>query len=67
MGSEKRHITKGIELSNQEKKIRMFREKEIYKYLGILDGDTIEQVRMKEKNLKRVSQENKETSGNQTM
>ena len=31
------------------KKIRTHGEKEIYKYLGILEADTIKQVEMKEK------------------
>ena len=39
MRSRKRQITKEIELLNQER-IRMFGEKETYKYLGILDADT---------------------------
>ena len=38
----------GIELPNQEK-IRIPREKETSKYLGILEADTIKQVEMKEK------------------
>ena len=38
----------GIELPNQEK-IKMLREKETYKYLGILEADTIKQAKMKEK------------------
>ena len=37
---------------NQEK-IRIFGEKETYKYLGILEEDTIKQVEMKEKKLKK--------------
>ena len=37
-----------MELPNQDK-IRMLREKETYKYLGILEADTIKQVEMKEK------------------
>ena len=40
-----------MELLNQEN-IRMLREKENYKYLGILDADTIKHVEMKEKNVK---------------
>ena len=35
MKSSKRHLTDGIEVSNQDK-IRMLGEKETYKYLGIL-------------------------------
>ena len=33
-------------------KIRTLKEQETYKYLGILETDTIEQVEMKEKNKK---------------
>ena len=51
MKSRKRQITEGIELPNQDK-IRMFGEKENYKYLGILEADTIKQAEMKEKNSK---------------
>ena len=36
----KQHTTEGMELPNQEK-IRMLGEKETYKYLGILEVDTI--------------------------
>ena len=52
MKSGKRQMTEGIELPNQEK-IRTFREKETYKYLEILEADTIRQVEMKEKKLKK--------------
>ena len=38
-------MTEGIELPNQEK----IREKGTYKYLGILEADTIKHVGMKEK------------------
>ena len=48
MKSGKRHLMDGMELPNQEK-IKAFREKETYKYLGILEADTIKQVDMKEK------------------
>ena len=48
MKSGKRHITDGMELPNQNK-IRTVREKETYKYLGILEADTIKQVKMKDK------------------
>ena len=44
--SGKRHLTDGIELQNQDK-IRTLAENETYKYLGILDADTIKQVEMK--------------------
>ena len=48
MKSDKRHLTDGMELPNQDK-IRTLGEKEMYKYLGILEADTIKQVEMKEK------------------
>ena len=40
--------TNGIELPNQDK-IRTHAENETYKYLGILEADTIKQVEMKDK------------------
>ena len=46
--SSKRHLTDGMELPNQDK-VRTLGEKETYKYLGILEADTIKQVEMKEK------------------
>ena len=46
--SGKRHLTDGLELPNQDK-IRTLGEKEIYKYLEILEADTIKQVQMKDK------------------
>ena len=48
MKSGKRHTTDGIELPNQDK-IRTLGEKETYKYLGIMEADTIKQVQMKDK------------------
>ena len=48
MKSGKRHLTDGIELRNQDK-IRTLAEHETYKYLGILEADTIKQVEMKNK------------------
>ena len=42
------HMTEGVKLPNQV--IRMLGEK--YKYLGILEADTIKQQEMKEKILK---------------
>ena len=46
--SGKHYLTDGMELPNQDK-IRTPREKETYKYLDILEVDTIKQVDMKEK------------------
>ena len=56
MKSGKRHLTDGIELPNQDK-IRTLAENETYKYLGILEADTIKQVEMKKK-CKKKSQKN---------
>ena len=52
MKSGKRHMTGEIELPNQEKIITLG-EKEIYKYLGILEADPIKYAGMKEKNKKK--------------
>ena len=48
MKSGKRHQMGGMELPNQDK-IRTLAENETYKYLGILEADTIKQVEMKSK------------------
>ena len=48
MKSSKRHRTDGMKLPNQDK-VRTLGENETYKYLGILEADTIKQVEMKEK------------------
>ena len=48
MKSGKRQLTEGTELPNQDK-IRTLGENETYKYLGILEADTIKQVKMKDK------------------
>ena len=45
MKNGKRHTTEGIELLNQEK-IRTLGGKETYKYIGILEADTIKQMEM---------------------
>ena len=44
----KRQMTEGIELLNQEKN-RTLAEKETYKYLGVLEEDTITHAEIKEK------------------
>ena len=46
MRGGKRQIREEIELSNQEK-IRTLREKETYKYLGILEVDSIKKAEKK--------------------
>ena len=48
MKSGKQYITDGIKQPNQDK-IRTLGENETYKYLGILEADTIKQVEMKDK------------------
>ena len=54
MKSSKRHLTDGIELPNQDKN-RALAENKNYKYLGILETDTIKQVEMKNKFKKNIS------------
>ena len=54
MKSGKRYMTDGMELPNQDK-IRTLGENETYKYLGILEADTIKQVEMKDKIKKNIS------------
>ena len=49
MKSGKRHWMDRMELLNHDK-IITFGEKQTYKYLGILEADTIKQVEMKKKN-----------------
>ena len=48
MKSGKRHMTDGMELPNHDK-IWMLGEEETYKYLGILEADSIKQVEIKDK------------------
>ena len=48
MKSGERHLTDWMELPNQDK-IKTLREKKTYKYLGILETNTIKQVEIKEK------------------
>ena len=48
MKSGQRHLTDGVELPNQDK-FRTLGENETYKYLGILEADTIKQVERKDK------------------
>ena len=48
MKSGKWHLTAGMELSNLDK-IRTLGEEETYKYLGILEANSIKQVEMKDK------------------
>ena len=65
MKSGKRQLTDGMELPNQDK-IKTLAENKTYKFLGILEADTIKQVEMKEKKSERISQENKKTIRDKT-
>ena len=55
-----------MELLNQDK-IRMLGEKETYKYLSILEADTIKQVEMKEKVKKEYFRRTRKLLKNKTM
>ena len=67
MKSSKRYRTDGMELPNQDK-IRALGEDETYKYLGILEANTIKQMKDKiqKENLRRTRKllETKLSSGN---
>ena len=54
--SGKQHLTDGLELPSQDK-IRTLGEKKTYKYLIILEADTIKPEKMKEKTTKNISDE----------
>ena len=60
--SSKRYMTEGAELPNQI----VIEEKKTYKYLGILEADTIKQVEIKEKDKKRVFQKNQKVTWDKT-
>ena len=61
MTSGKWHLTDGKELLNQDK-IRTLTEKETYKYLGILEVDTMKQVEMKNKIQKELGNYSRQNS-----
>ena len=65
MKSGKRPLTEGVELPNEV--IKPLGEKETNKYLGILEADTVQQVKIKEKNLKRVSQKSQKITRDKTI
>ena len=65
MKSGKRRITDGVELPNQDK-IRTPTENENYKYLGILEDDTIKQVEMENKIQKEYLRRTKKTTQDKT-
>ena len=52
MKSGKREITEEIELPNQER-MRILREKENYKFFGLLEADTIKQEEMEKNSVTR--------------
>ena len=56
MKSGKQHLTNGIEQPNPDK-IRTLADKTTYKYLRILEADTIEKVETKNKIQKEISGE----------
>ena len=66
INSGKRHMTDGMELPNHDR-IRTLEEKETYKYLGILEADTIKQVQLKDTIRKRISQEISKTTQEKTL
>ena len=55
-----------VKLTNYEK-LRTLGEKETYKYLGILEADTIKQVEMKEKIKKEYLRRTKKTTWDKTL
>ena len=55
MKSGKQQLTDGMVIPNKDKN-KTLAANETYKYLGILEADTIEQVEMKKQNSKRISQ-----------
>ena len=64
MKSGKRHLTDGIELPNKDK-IKSLAENKTFKYLGILEADTIKQAEMQE-NTERIHQKNQKTTRDKT-
>ena len=55
-----------IKKKQKKKQTRRFGELKTQKYMGILEADIIKYVEMKEKNKKRIPQENGKTTRNQT-
>ena len=67
MKSGKQHLKGEMELLNLEKS-RTLEDKETCKYLGILEADTIKQVKMTEEIKNRVSsQENQKATRDETI
>ena len=62
--SGKRQIREGMDVPNPDK-FTTLREMENHKYLGILEADTVKQVKMKSI-FKIIAQENEKTTRNQT-
>ena len=65
MKSGKRHLTDGMEIPKKDK-IKSLAENETYKYLGILEANTIKQKEIKEKNPERLPQKNQKTTRDKT-
>ena len=66
MKSGKQHMTDGREQPNHDK-IRTLEEKETYKYLGILEADTIKQVQMKDAIRKEYLRRTRKTTRDKTL
>ena len=66
MKSGKWHMTDGMELPNQDK-IRTLSENENYKYLGILETDTIKQGQMKDEIKKEYLRRAKKAAWDKTL
>ena len=62
MKNGKQYLTDGMELPKQDK-IRTLGEKEIFKYLGILEADTLKKWRWKKKFRKNIPGEVESYSG----
>ena len=65
MKNGKWHMTEEIDLPNQDK-IRTLGEMETYKYLGILEANTVKHAEMKENTKKEILLENEKTIWNWT-
>ena len=66
MKSGKRYMAEGFDLPNQVV-IRTLGEKKTFKYLEILEADTIKDLEMKEKKVKTVFQKNQKITRDKTL
>ena len=65
MKSGKRYMTEGIGLPNKNKTKQTLGEKEINKYVGVLETDTIKQEEIKEKKIRKKTSEETESYSRQ--